>query len=231
MGYCLLYEAMLDSVLWARDRYLSKNGLMVPSYVILHIAPFADSDYITDHILFWRSVYGFKMSSMLAHIHDEVFIQYFKPSSIPAESYPFLQLPLHTTKKDDLTFSKKPFSIYLNEDIDALDGFLIWFDTFFQPSREDKIPASARAEQWSHTHGTNSVAFTTGPAGSETHWRQGVLLIDRGKRQPTALRKGQAIVGTIGYKKREENIRELDIEVEWDGRWSGEKGKQVWVMR
>lgn len=27
MGYCLLYEAMLDSVIWARDRYLAPQGL------------------------------------------------------------------------------------------------------------------------------------------------------------------------------------------------------------
>ena len=27
MGYCLLYEAMLDSVLFARDRYLAPDGL------------------------------------------------------------------------------------------------------------------------------------------------------------------------------------------------------------
>jgi hypothetical protein len=27
MGYCLLYEAMLDSVIWARDRYLGPDGL------------------------------------------------------------------------------------------------------------------------------------------------------------------------------------------------------------
>lgn len=27
MGYCLLYEAMLDSVLYARDIYLAPDGL------------------------------------------------------------------------------------------------------------------------------------------------------------------------------------------------------------
>ncbi len=27
MGYGLLYEAMLDSVIWARDRYLAPDGL------------------------------------------------------------------------------------------------------------------------------------------------------------------------------------------------------------
>lgn len=231
MGYCLLYEAMLDSVLWARDRYLSPSGLMIPSHMTLHIAPFADPDYVADHISFWRSVYGFRMSSMLAHIHDEVFIQYFKPLSVPAQSYPFLQLSLHTVKKDDLIFAKKPFSVRLNEDIDALDGFVIWFDAFFQSARDDNVPIDARAEQWSRRCGGNGVAFTTGPAGPETHWRQGVLLIDHGKRQPSTLRKGQAIEGTIGYKKREDNPRELDIEIEWNGVWSGERGRQLWFMR
>lgn len=33
MGYFLFYESMLDSVLWARDKYLAKNGKMVPDRV------------------------------------------------------------------------------------------------------------------------------------------------------------------------------------------------------
>lgn len=31
MGYCLLYEAMLDSVLYARDKYLVPGGLSMIS--------------------------------------------------------------------------------------------------------------------------------------------------------------------------------------------------------
>lgn len=30
MGYFLLYESMLDCVLWARDKYLAKGGKMLP---------------------------------------------------------------------------------------------------------------------------------------------------------------------------------------------------------
>ena len=33
MGYFLFYESMLDSVLWARDKYLAKNGKMLPDRV------------------------------------------------------------------------------------------------------------------------------------------------------------------------------------------------------
>jgi len=30
MGYFLLYESMLDSVIYARDKYLKPGGLMLP---------------------------------------------------------------------------------------------------------------------------------------------------------------------------------------------------------
>ncbi len=230
MGYCLLYEAMLDSVLWARDHYLAPNGLMIPSHTTLHIAPLTDPDYIADHVSFWQSVYGFSMKSMLANIYDEVLIRDLKSSILAADSTPFLQLPLHDITTADLTFAQRPFSMQLNEDIDALDGWVIWFDTFFLPSREDVIPPNAHAEDWAKKGG-KGVAFTTGPGGPETHWRQGVLLIDHGKREAKALKRGQVIKGHIGYKKREENSRELEIEIRWDVEGSEERGTQVWFMR
>ena len=63
MGYGLLYEAMLPSVLWARDRYLRPDGLMVPSHASLWLAPVSDPDYVADHVAFWRDVYGFDMKA------------------------------------------------------------------------------------------------------------------------------------------------------------------------
>lgn len=235
MGYCLLYEAMLDSVLWARDRYLAPNGLMIPSHMTLHIAPFADPDYIAEHITFWHSVYGFKMTSMLAHVRDEVFIQHLQPSSVPAPSHPFLHLPLHSITKDDLTFSQRPFTLRLIQDIDALDGFVIWFDAFFQLSSTHSVPPAARAEHWVQSNNAaaaaGGVAFTTGPGGPDTHWRQGVLLIDHGKHVAASMPSGQVIEGSVGYKKREDNSRELDIEVQWRTTGVAEEGKQVWFMR
>ena len=37
MGYCLFYESMLDTVLYARDRYLTKDGMMFPDRATLFI--------------------------------------------------------------------------------------------------------------------------------------------------------------------------------------------------
>lgn len=203
---------------------------MVPSHTTLHIAPLSDPDYIADHISFWKSVYGFDMTSMLAHIYDEVLIRDLKSSILPAEPESFLQLSLHDTQKEDLTFSAKPFTMTLKENIDCLDGFVIWFDTFFLPSREDHVPVDARAEDWTRKGGKGG-AFTTGCAGPETHWRQGVLLIDHGKRQTESLKKGQVVSGEIGYRKREVNARELDVEIRWEVVGTAEEGKQLWFMR
>ena len=45
MGYFLLYESMLDSVLWARDKYLVKGGKMLPDKVEMYIAAVEDGQY------------------------------------------------------------------------------------------------------------------------------------------------------------------------------------------
>ena len=45
MGYCLFYESMLDSVLYARDRWLLDDGLMFPDIVTFHVAAIEDLDY------------------------------------------------------------------------------------------------------------------------------------------------------------------------------------------
>ena len=46
MGYFLLYESMLDSVLFARDKYLNKEGgKMLPDRAELYIAAIEDGQY------------------------------------------------------------------------------------------------------------------------------------------------------------------------------------------
>lgn len=220
---------MLDSVIWARDRYLASDGLMVPSHTTLHIAPLTDSDYVEDHISFWQSVYGFNMTSMLAHIYDEVLIRDVIMSNMPAKSKCFRQLPLHQTAVQDLTFSGCRFSLEISEDVDSFDGFVIWFDTFFMRSREAFDISNVGATQLAAEKGL--ISFTTGPDGPPTHWRQGTLLIDYGNRQSDRLRKGSLIKGEIGYKKREGHPRELDIEISWEIEGSEKSRKQVWFMR
>ena len=56
MGYGLLYEGMLPTVLQARDKYLAPGGLMVPSHATIHVAGVSDSGLMHDEFNFWRDV-------------------------------------------------------------------------------------------------------------------------------------------------------------------------------
>ena len=38
MGYCLFYEAMFDSVIFARDNFLNNNGIMIPNIAEFYVA-------------------------------------------------------------------------------------------------------------------------------------------------------------------------------------------------
>lgn len=227
MGYCLLFEAMLDSVLWARDRYLKPDGLMAPSHTVLHLAPLADEDYVHDNIEFWRDIYGFDMSAMMEKIYEDILIRHLPTSSLASETVRFAVQPIHTVKTDELVFVKD-FEVTLSKEIDALDGWVVYFDTFFLTSRNSILPSDARAE--SYTKEGN--AFTTGPAGKETHWKSAIMLTDRTKTPPKPLKAGTKIKGTIEYRKNKDNNRGLDIEIAWAVEGSGEVlTKQVWVMK
>lgn len=225
MGYGLLFEAMLDSVLWARDHYLVPGGLMVPSHTTLRIAPYVDSDFLDSHVTFWKSVYGFDMSSMLEHIHDEAIVTTTKPETIVGSSAVFLPLPLHTITVAELTFLKN-FEVTLKEDIPGLDGWNIWFDTFFLPSPTFKFDENVEPVDLKKN---GLVAFTTGPFDTETHWQQCVLLANHGGKEPIPLKKGQVIKGSVGYQKKEEGSRALDIEISWE--IDGDKKRQLWSLQ
>ena len=50
MGYFLLYESMLDTVLYARDRFLNKDGLIFPDKATIFVAGIEDGDYKDEKI-------------------------------------------------------------------------------------------------------------------------------------------------------------------------------------
>jgi protein arginine N-methyltransferase 3 len=58
MGYALLYESMLDSVLRARDRFLRPEGVMAPSQCKMMLALCDASEVSKDRVDFWNDVYG-----------------------------------------------------------------------------------------------------------------------------------------------------------------------------
>ena len=50
MGYFLIYESMLDTVLYARDKWLVKGGLIFPDFASLHVCAIEDAEYRRDKV-------------------------------------------------------------------------------------------------------------------------------------------------------------------------------------
>lgn len=52
MGYFLLFESMLDSLIFARDKYLNKNGIILPNECNLFISGVSDTGSINNTIVY-----------------------------------------------------------------------------------------------------------------------------------------------------------------------------------
>jgi type I protein arginine methyltransferase len=74
MGYFLLYESMLDTVLWARDKYLNKGGRLLPNKAKIYLAGIEDGKYKASKLGFWKDVYGVNMTCMQPAVMKEPII-------------------------------------------------------------------------------------------------------------------------------------------------------------
>lgn len=228
MGYFLLYEAMLPSVLYARDRYLKPDGILAPSSCSMWIAPVADPEYTSDHIAFWRDVYGFDMKAMQEGIYDEARVEVMPKTTICGTPHAFKVLDLHTVTKEELSFTA-PWKTQLQRDIDELDGYVIWFDNFFATSRSEPVPeAETSCEAWVKKQQGN-VAFSTGPFNHPTHWKQGLLLTTP-ENSDKGLSSSQEVTGDITFAPLEDNARALNLTTSWNVA-GGEKKSQSWKMK
>jgi protein arginine N-methyltransferase 3 len=230
MGYCLLYEAMLPSIFYARDRYLKPDGLLVPSHSSMFIAPVSDSGYVADQVDFWRDVYGFDMKAMQSGIYTDARLPAMFRDSLCGSACAFRMLDLHTAKVEDLVFEDK-WQTTLSEKIAAperLDGFLVWFDIFFGESRHEVVEPTVTAKEWAAA-GRERVAFTTGPFGPETHWKQGLFLIDPKKAKELKVGPGTKLQGEISYSIPEDHARGLNIKISW-GLDDSDKQYQTWRL-
>ena len=71
----MLYESMLDSVLFARDKYLAKDGLLFPDRSILYMTTIEDEEYMNEKFSFWDNVYGADMSCIKKWAQKEPLVE------------------------------------------------------------------------------------------------------------------------------------------------------------
>ncbi|ODV93959.1 hypothetical protein PACTADRAFT_51701 [Pachysolen tannophilus NRRL Y-2460] len=213
MGYFLLYESMLDTVLIARDRYLKKGGLIFPDKASIHIAGIEDSNYKEEKIHYWENVYGFDYSPFIDIAMAEPLVDTVENNSIVTTSSKLIDLDLNTVTIKELAFYND-FKLVATRD-DSVHAFIAWFNIEF--------PAEDNASK---------IVFSTGPQAHYTHWKQTVFYMD----QVLDVKRDEVIHGSLASRPNTKNPRELDVEIKWnfkdafDGSRS-QAGKYDYFMR
>lgn len=197
MGYFMVHESMLDSVLFARDRWLRKGGALYPDRCRVLACPGDFRPQMDKKAGFWgKNVYGFNLSVLKEEAESLVraespFSDYCKPGQLLSKKPCVVaDWDLASRPRSDIRIFKADFVSTATSDV-AVNGFGLWFDVSFPTE-----PA---------------VVLSTGPRDPRTHWGQTLCLVD----QELKLRRGDSIDWTISIAENQQNHRFYDLNVEY----------------
>jgi predicted RNA methylase len=188
MGYCLLYESMLDTVLYARDKWLVPNGIIFPDKAVMYVCALEDAQVKNERIDFWDNVYGFDMTAIKDVAIREPVVDVVDSRAIVTDAVPILKLDILTCTTDDLAFTS-PFALEAQRN-DYIHGLVVYFECAF-------------------TQVHKPIGFTTAPFAKYTHWKQTVFYFH----DPITVCKNEVLSGEISCKPNLRNKRDLDIGV------------------
>lgn len=188
MGYFLIYESMLDSVLFARDKWLVEGGLMFPDHAKLYISAIEDAEYREEKIGFWDHLWGYDFSPMKRCVMQEPISDTVDVSALATTTTCILDIDLTKVRKEELDFVA-PYRLTVHRK-DFVHAMCVWFDTSFEAC-------------------TPRVVLSTAPGQPYTHWKQSVLYIE----DVLVVNEGDTVSGLIAVRKSLANPRDLDVKL------------------
>ena len=198
MGYCLFYESMLDTVLFARDKWLKPQGLLFPDRCSLFITAIEDRQYKDEKINWWDDVYGFDMSSIRKVAISEPLVDVVDPKQVVTNACLVKEVDLYTVCKADLEFSSS-FNLQVRRN-DYIQALVTFFNVEFTKCHK-------------------RIGFSTAPEAPYTHWKQTVFYFE----DYMTVKKSEEVYGTFEMKPNPRNNRDLDFVIDID--FKGELGE------
>jgi len=202
MGYFLLYENMLSTVLYARDKWLKPGGHILPDKARLYFCGIEDADYKQEKIGWWSNVYGFDMTCIQKIAMQEPLIDVVESHSVVTNSSQIVEIDINKIGKDELTFASNFHLTCTRNDI--IHALVAYFDVQFSMPR-------------------GNLGFSTGPMDRYTHWKQTVFYLN----EPLSVYSGEEIMGEFSCKPNAKNPREMDIMVRYTHKGAVENFKPV----
>lgn len=217
MGYFLLRESMLDSVIRARNRWMKPDGVMFPSHATMFFGAISNEEdrsarmnEFQGSMMEWvkfsqemKEFYNLDMSA-LNEPYEREQAEYYVYSSLWTELHSehnvgqavvIKRMDLNTcTLADAECVPITPFEITVPFAM-TVSGFAGWFTVDFAGSASNLV--------------SKRVTLTTGPEGGYTHWGQQVFYL-KDAIQCTADTK---LSGVIQMPRQEKNKRLYNFEI------------------
>lgn len=192
MGYFLLFEGMLNSVIVARNNFLKPGGLLMPNRCSLHLAGLGGKELHRHYVSFWDNVYGIDMSVMKESVIREPQVETVFDSDLITESDCIAEFDLMTVERNYATIEHKLQLKCLRDGV--ISGLVGYFKTYFDMPQ-------------------HSLTLSTSPHDEPTHWKQVVFLLSEAK----MVQAGQLLEGTFKCQTSRRSNRSLDISIELFG--------------
>ncbi|XP_024988587.1 probable protein arginine N-methyltransferase 6 isoform X2 [Cynara cardunculus var. scolymus] len=223
MGYMLLYESMLGSVIVARDRWLRPGGLILPSNAVLYMAPVTHPDRYAESIDFWRNVYGIDMSPILPLAKqcafEEPSVETISGENVLTWPHVVKHVDCYTIRIQELesVTTKYKFQSMMRA---PFHGFAFWFDVEFSgpanndaPSAVEESPETTASvsHRRKRANPDEALVLSTAPEDPPTHWQQTMIYFY----DPIDVEQDQVIEGSVTLTQSKENARFMNIHLEY----------------
>ncbi|KAK8724113.1 hypothetical protein OTU49_011206 [Cherax quadricarinatus] len=205
MGYMLLYETMLPSVLYVRDKWLKPGGKMYPERAVLYMA-LGEAQWITKYeegtYDFWISlnhIYNLDMSLLADHAvaryKDVVHVHMVAQEDVLSLPTPVCDLNLMTITAEDLRSMSRSFTLF-SMGSRRLNSMVLWFDVWFP----------------------GGLKLSTSPDNEDTHWQNTVLPL-----ATVSLQQDTQVKGELSITQDLINHRFLNVDL----KYSVDKGEEI----
>lgn len=221
MGYFLVFESMLNSVIVARDRFLKDSGSMFPRHAKLHLGLFHWPQMIEEKVEFWDNVYGFDLSDIkplaMKSICHEPVVDGLTLENEMTDSVVIKQIDCQSVTADELSAWNCKFSLKTNIAGDCL-GYFAWFDVEFPCSAEvpmkplPDIKAGLPAAKRRKPDQCSGIVLSTAPDKEETHWGQTLFYF----KEPLRLQQDDEVVGCIEVSANPLFVRDTDVKINFE---------------
>ncbi|EAZ44443.1 hypothetical protein OsJ_29056 [Oryza sativa Japonica Group] len=188
MGYFLLFENMLNTVLYARDKWLADGGVVLPDKASLHLTAIEDAEYKEDKIEFWNNVYGFDMRCIKKQAMMEPLVDTVDANQIVTNCQLLKTMDISKMTPGDASFTV-PFKLVAERN-DYIHALVAYFNVSFTKCHK-------------------MMGFSTGPRSKATHWKQTVLYLE----DVLTICEGETITGSMTVTPNKKNPRDIDIKL------------------